>query len=596
VAVLSAPAVVIARARVTSPDRAATRAYLEAKYAFERVLVASAPASAAAAEGQANRLGGECPRVLAGAPHETLTTLLEASPHSQSPRKMGELNRERRQRSELQGELGLAVNRPSIEAERQAVLAYARAVKSLRWSNSTLTALEHADAAVLEWELQSAPPEVCADMKTWARTAYKRLSPATKTLTRERDAIVRPIFTFLRQAAPGLVGADPLQSYEGAREKALSGKIGQLEHKLLAADSSVVTAELRLQGTLGLISQAETEVHEGPPKGSVEIGHGRTTVGSSYTVWLEPQRSTAGLHAPGCQLSVGVYEAERGNNTFGFISTGGSTEVCLSRRHPQAPSVQCRGEGLLTIEAQTSPRARTVRLDLSNGRQITSRVSIVPPTLGGPAGFYYQVVRPSPVPVSLTEADAHDRVLRSVKLARTGKCPEESRKPAPGIRTIVSGSLPGGPSFSILGERYSFMREIQFNLRIEVEAEGELGGVSSGSSSSSGGDMTRQKPTPFGAQIKTGCQPHEYAVLYGVLTSPGDTVLARVSGTLVPLRHTDIPADLHVDGVLAYIALPAVPSEVLVRTSGGKTIFTEKLDRRARESKETCEGEAEGPG
>jgi len=96
--------------------------------------------------------------------------------------------------------------------------------------------------------------------------------------------------------------------------------------------------------------------------------------------------------------------------------------------------------------------------------------------------------------------------------------------------------------------------------------------------------------------MKTGCQPHEYAILYGVLKAPTDTVLARSSGSLQPLQRVRIPASLHVRGVLAYIALPALPSEVLVRTPTGKTVLTENLANRAREAKETCEGEAEGPG
>ena len=52
---------------------------------------------------------------------------------------------------------------------------------------------------------------------------------------------------------------------------------------------------------------------------------------------------------------------------------------------------------------------------------------------------------------------------------------------------------------------------------------------------------------------------------------------------------------LHVQGVLAYIALPAVPTEVIVRSPSGKAVFTERLGREAREEKEFCEGEAEGP-
>jgi hypothetical protein len=94
--------------------------------------------------------------------------------------------------------------------------------------------------------------------------------------------------------------------------------------------------------------------------------------------------------------------------------------------------------------------------------------------------------------------------------------------------------------------------------------------------------------------MTTGCQPHEYTILFGLLRAPADTVLARSPGSLQPFQRVRIPAGLHVGGVLAYIPLSAVPSEVLVRTPAGKTVFTENLARRAREAKETCEGEAEG--
>jgi hypothetical protein len=72
-------------------------------------------------------------------------------------------------------------------------------------------------------------------------------------------------------------------------------------------------------------------------------------------------------------------------------------------------------------------------------------------------------------------------------------------------------------------------------------------------------------------------------------------VLARSGGVLRPLTRARIPAVLHVRGVLAYIALPGVPSEIIVRSPSGKTIATERLGAAAREARETCEGEAEGP-
>jgi hypothetical protein len=349
-----------------------------------------------------------------------------------------------------------------------------------------------------------------------------------------------------------------------------------------------------LERTLGVPQseiQAETEeAPKGPAKGSVKIGHGTTAAGGDYTVWLEPKPGSS-PQAPRCRLSMQVLETEAESNSTEEREVDGtsSNEVCLSRSHPRAPSVHCYDAGLLTIEAQTLPRASTVRLHLSDGRQIGSRVAIVPAKLGGPAGFYYQVVRgPSPIPVTLTEVDAHRTVLRTVRLPHTGKCARQAPKFLPGgNRTIAHGSLPQGPSFSIIGERYSLMGKIHFDLRVAVAAEAEAGGLIRGAGSIAVGGHLK---------LRMGCQPHEYAILYGVLKAPTDTVLARSSGSLQSLRWVRIPASLHVHGVLVYIALSAVPSELLVRTPTGKTVFSEKLAGRARTAKETCEGEAEGPG
>jgi len=609
---LAAPTGAFAGTGVTSQDRAATRALLEARYTYEQSLLATAPASKAAAEGLASSLGGECPGVLAGAPDETLGTLLESPSHSESPpkspRQMGESNRDRRQLSDLQSELGLALEQAPIEADRQATLAYARAVGPLRWSNSYLTELARIGAATLERQLQSAPPDVCADMKAWVASGYQTLSTVTKALIREQETVDRPLLRVLRERIAGPAGlADPLLPYEGSREKALAREIDVLENDLKSARKGLATVERGLERTLGLDTRAgalpeSEEAEEGPTKGAVEIGHGATAVGGKYTIWLEPKPGSS-PQAPGCRLSMEVFESEAESNSPENREIDGTrvNEVCLSRSHPRALRAQCRDRGLLTIEAQTLPSARSVRLNLSDGRQIASRVAIVPAKLGGPAGFYYQVVRgPSPIPVSLTEVDVHGKALRTVKLPRTAECVKQSRERLRGvIRTIASGSLPQGPSFSISGERSTSISATRFELRVEVAPEEEGGDLISGAGgialigSSVGGSPT-PKSSPFALQMTTGCQPHEYTILFGLLRAPADTVLARSSGSLQSFQRVRIPAGLHAHGVLAYIPLAAVPSEVLVRNPTGKTVLTENLAHRAREAKETCEGEAEG--
>ena len=462
-----------------------------------------------------------------------------------------------------------------------------------------MTVLECSSAAELEWELRSAPPNVCADTKAWVASGYNTLSPATKELTGELEAVISPVFDVLRELVANFPDpTDPLWASEGPHEKALAQKTEMLER---AANSAHKDLAAGLERTFGVAqSEIRTEAEEapvGPTKGSVEIGHGTTVAAGDYTVWLEPKPGSS-PQAPRCPLSIEVLETRAESTEVSEIDGTGVNEVCLSRSNPRAPSVQCLDAGLLTIEAQTLPRARTVRLNLSDGQQISSRVAIIPAKLGGPAGFYYQVVRdPSPIPVTLTEVDAHGNVLRTIKLPRTARCARESPKRLPGgNRTIAHGSLPQGPSFSIIGERYSFMSEAHFSLRVEVAAGAEANGLISGASSIVVARHLKPKPSPpFALKIGAGCRPHEYAILYGVLKARTDTVLVRSSGSFRSLRHVRIPASLHVHGVLVYIALPAVPSELLVRTPNGKTVFTEKLADRARNARETCEGEAEGP-
>ena len=597
--VLLTPSGAFASLRVTQLDRGSTRALLEAQYVYEQALVSGAPASQAAEEQLTSSLGSECPGVLANAPYSTVKSLFGPL-RSPSPRQVGEANRERRQLGDLQGEFSIALGQSLIESDRQAATTYARTLRSLRWSSGALTVLERTTAAELEWQLRSAPPEVCSDTRAWVASGYKTLSSATKMLIDEREAPIRHVFHVLRDLLAKFPDpSEPLLAYEGPREKALALKIEVLQRAMKSMRKNVTTT---LELTLGV---AQTAIHAeaeeapvGPARGSVKIGHGTTAAGGRYTVWLEPKPGSS-TNAPRCRLSMEVLEtAAESSDEEREIDGTGVNEVCLSRSNPRAPSVQCHDAGLLTIEAQTLPRAHTVLLRLSDGREIGSHIAIVPVKLGGPAGFYYQVVRgPTPIPVTLTEVDAHGNVLRTIRLPRIAKCARQLPKLLPGDnRTIARGTLPQGPSFSIVGERYSFMSKTHFDVRVEVTAGEEVDGFTSGASSIVVGNRLKPTPSPpFALKIATGCLPHEYAILYGILKAPADSVLARSSGSLQSLRRIRIPASLHVHGVLVYIALSTVPSELLVRAPNGKTVFAEKLAGRARNIKETCEGEAEGP-
>ncbi len=91
----------------SAADTAATRAYLQAGYAWYQAVAASLPASMAATEAFADKIGGECTGVLAGAP-----------PESRSPssaKGIGEFKRETEQLSDLEGELSFTLESPGLQ-------------------------------------------------------------------------------------------------------------------------------------------------------------------------------------------------------------------------------------------------------------------------------------------------------------------------------------------------------------------------------------------------------------------------------------------------------------------------------------------------
>jgi hypothetical protein len=542
---------------VSPQDAAATRAYLEAGYTYEQAVVANLPASKAAAEGYANKIGSECPGALASA---------QAAEHADlggGARQFGESIRESEQLNKLEGEAGFALLPTWLQPDRQAAATLVGAVMALRWSNPTLTRLVHLYIAQFEEGFEAEAPNVCADIEAWVSSGYKTLSAGTKAFLSQREALAR-------RAGPARSPSYLLAKYEGPYEKALIRRVRALEKEASKSIDTLRGVETRLRAFLGL--KPLEAGPERPAQGSVVVSRGRTVAGEKYEVVVEPKEPSSGPEQGSCQVKIRI--------------VGGSSSGCYSpTKGASPPSVNC-GEGLLTIQAQTLPAARRVRLRLSDGHQITSRVAVVPAALGGPVGLYYQVVRgPSPIPVSLAELDAHDRTLRTHKLPRIVDCTKHTLKFLPGgIRTIVKDRAPGGAVFSIIGERYSFLGGIHFGLKVEIKNGGGGGESASG-----------QKPNVLSTALWTGCEPHPYAIVYGLLKATHDTVRARVSGVLHPLRHVVLPASLHTKGVLVYIAAAAIPSELIVRSSDGQTIITEKFGKFEMERLEVCQGE-EGEG
>jgi hypothetical protein len=428
--------------RATPHDRAAAYALLKAEYAYERALLANAPESEAAARAVAAKLGGECPDVLADAPREFERERFE-SPRPPA-RERGEASLRQRQRSGLLLELSESVLRAYQEPERPAALAYARAIRSLRWSSRTLTTYVHEIATRAERGSPAAALAVCADLRFWAATGYRALSPATKAFIGERERALA------RLSAPGPDPSAILRAFEGPAAKRLSRKLTRLVRSAIAALGEAERLLEALRHTLGIPSPREEE--QSPPKDAVVIARTRTAAGASLVAWVR-HPTPPGAGSAHCPIDL-EYEVSEGP------SSGGS-DVCLSRTHPATLQLFCQGTRW-QIEGQAAEGATEAHLKLRGGQEVTSALVLVPATLGGPAGFYFQRLRPSQVPAALEELSSEGKLLRTVPFKAKRRCdrqppkgrgPLGSPQPLAGA-VLVTGRIPHGPRFQITGERF----------------------------------------------------------------------------------------------------------------------------------------------
>lgn len=603
-----------ASARPTPENASANHAYLIATNAFDEAELRNLPQSNAAMEATAARISGECPGVLAGAPPAEqeldFTSLRAQTPVS--PRTEGERRRQSTQREDLQLELSTALEADS-QPDREATEALISALTPLRWSRSTMTVLVHVTLVGAKAELELPVPSVCADMNEWVASGFKTLSPASKNIASYNEAPLKDAFELIAIAGQGhLKSLTEFLAPLDASDRALARRDETLTAELNS--SSVIRRNTlkAVEGAVGLPApKPQQEVLPSIKKPPV-VAHGQTAAGGKFVVRAEGRARRP--DAVGCSASITIEEPSRPQaGPIESLISAGSTSRCVSRsRVEPTPAVHCNS-GLLTVEANLLPAARSVRLLLSNQRTVTSPAIRVPTRLGGPAGVYYQVVRgPSPIPVSLTELDAQGNALTVLKLPAVVECTKHPIKHAPGgtVR-LVHESLPRGPSFTIRAERFRELGVSYFELKADVSERrlfsggGEIGGLFGTESESEPGPPPGVlggairlgglgQGGPFAPHTSAGCESQPYAIVYGVLKAPRDTVLARVSGKLVQLRKLAIPARLRAGGVLAYGAFSPLPTELLVRSPAGKIIASEDRSGAAKADTETCEGEAEG--
>lgn len=581
-------------------NAAATHAYLVAANGYEETELANLLQENAAREAIATRISGECAGVLTNAPpHEEVSGFGLVGPGTgaaQSARAEGERRRQSRQLGDLKLELSLALDDSHTEADREAEVTLIRTLTPLKWSNPELTFLVRTVAAVAKEELEIPAPPVCADMTAWVASAYKMLSPASKEVASRSETLLKRSFELLTLAAQADVQPVPklLAPYENAADRALVRHTEALDAQLRKGSDPRADVQKRVEAAVGLPATKVTKV-ERPTSKPVVIARGKTAAGGSFVVQAERLSRSAGRS--GCTVDITISEPSRPSVGLLEILSGEGTGRCLSRSHVDPePAVHCNS-GLLAVEANLLPTTRSVRLLLSNGDTITSPAIRVPARLGGPAGLYYQVVRgPAPIPVSLTELDAQGSTLTVLTLPAVVECTRHPVKYFPhGIVSLVHESPPHIPAFTIRAERYRKLGTVHFELKLEVSNEEELSGNGGGGFVEvriEEGVNARGRRA-FEPKSSSGCQPQPYVIIYGLLEAPRDTVLVRVSGSLVPLRTVAIPTRLHAGGALAYGAFSPIPTELLIRDASGKTVSRQDLSEAAKFNIETCEGEAE---
>jgi hypothetical protein len=164
------------------------------------------------------------------------------------------------------------------------VTAIVANLKALPQDDPALTQIARVQVIGLEDELQVESTDVCADMRAWAGSGYRTLSPASRAIALKRETELVGLLKDLaaQSASESIPGTDT------PADKALVRKTDRLElqtAKTLA--NAIDSARKRVEAALGLTTREKREKrlksipHES--KTSTKIGSGRTAAGSTQS-------------------------------------------------------------------------------------------------------------------------------------------------------------------------------------------------------------------------------------------------------------------------------------------------------------------------
>lgn len=547
----------------TAPgDQAATHALLRAELRLVKAVLAHVSSMEAALASAAKSLGDQCNGVLRGVPDESAPE--EEGPLAPKPKPSGRVQGERA-RSELEKQtIDTEISETLLAAEgrvlRGAYAAYIATAMRLSWSDATITALVHQQAARLREDLQGSPVVVCPEMRRWASTRFHVLPHGSRAFKQAEEARDKQIVVGDLEVL--------LRPYETRASRSLARRITTLKEQVRERERNSETgseAVYRMRLALGeKVSRYVKQEH------APVIAKGRTGVGSTFVV-----RRSVGKRSGGCRHEVEVEIHER--------RSGSSSGLCISEGIHSHPSSMC-SESTGIVELATSPDIHQVRVHLSDDRTLIVPILYIPAKDGGPAGVFIRAYDVhAPYPVSLQELNANGRVLRTVNL-KSVRCRTEPAADEPGppeFINLATVTAPSGETITLQGILHRFHAKTEFFLQPPPGIRESQAG------------KEHEPPKQFQWNLSTECAPHPYTLLDGILTAPGASVLARTSTGLTPLTRVELPASAHAEGPLFYGIYTSPPTEIIVQQANGTVLYTENLAAKATEETEFCEGYAE---
>jgi hypothetical protein len=189
----------------SASDSAATQTYLQANYALVRTGVSPLKQSETAIAKLVAQVRSECPLAAASSPQDAQST-------------------------ELSNEVIGAMVINGARLDLPAIHSFLAKVAHLSWSGATVNRAIHDYVSELRKTSKLSTPAVCSDVRGWAASGFKTLTPATVSF----DSVFTLNWVSLGELPHGL------SAFENAPQRALAQKTVRLEEKIAETEANAV--------------------------------------------------------------------------------------------------------------------------------------------------------------------------------------------------------------------------------------------------------------------------------------------------------------------------------------------------------------------